>query len=255
MKSDTPILELKDVTVLFDTGKQAVRNFSASFRANTVTGLIGHKGSGKSSLLRAINRMHDIYPYVKVTGEILLDGQSIFSRNVFEVRREIGMVFSKPHFFPNLSILDNVLAGYKMNNIRLSQSEKLQIAEEVLQSIDLWDEVKGDLDENPKMLNYGQQQQLCIARSLAMNPRVLLMDQPTELLDVSFITRIEDMIVQQKKRCTILIVPGNISQAARTTDYTIYMEEGELVEYQTTSKLFWNPDDKRTEKYITAQTH
>lgn len=251
-KNNQYILELKDVSVSYTPGKNAVNMVSASIEPNTVTAIMGPSGCGKSTLLRAINRMHELYPDIVTTGEILLKGENIFEMNPMKVRRLAGMVFQRPNPFPTMSIFDNVLAGYKLNNISLSKSEKEEIVENSLQSVALWDEVKDSINKKGTFLSGGQQQRLCIARALALKPEVLLMDEPTSALDPISTNRIEELILELKEHYTIVIVTHNMSQAARISDNSMFMYLGELVEYDTTKQMFTKPKDKRTEDYLTG---
>lgn len=246
------ILELKNVSVSYTPEKKAVEDVCANIRENTVTAIMGPSGCGKSTLLRAINRMHDLYPEIKTTGEILLKGEDIFKMNPMKVRRLAGMVFQRPNPFPTMSIFDNVLAGYKLNNIKLSKSEKDEVVENSLRSVALWDEVKDSISKKGTFLSGGQQQRLCIARAIALKPEVLLMDEPTSALDPISTNRIEDLILELKEHYTIVIVTHNMSQAARISDNSMFMYLGHLVEYDTTKQMFTKPKDKRTEDYLTG---
>ena len=246
------ILELKDVSVSYVPGKNAVNKVNAGIKENTVTAIMGPSGCGKSTLLRAINRMHDLYPEIKTTGEILLKGENIFDMNPMKVRRLAGMVFQRPNPFPTMSIFDNVIAGYKLNNISLSKSEKEEVVERSLRSVALWDEVKDSMTKKGTFLSGGQQQRLCIARALALKPELLLMDEPTSALDPISTNRIEDLILQLKEKYTIIIVTHNMSQAARISDNSMFMYLGQLVEYDSTRQMFTKPKNKRTEDYLTG---
>jgi len=246
------ILELKNVSVSYTPGKNAVNNVNAVINPNTVTAVMGPSGCGKSTLLRAINRMHELYPNIVTTGEILLKGQNIFDMNPMKVRRLAGMVFQRPNPFPTMSIFDNVLAGYKLNNIRLSKTEKEEIVENSLRNVALWDEVKDSMTKKGSFLSGGQQQRLCIARALALKPELLLMDEPTSALDPISTGKVEELIFELKKDYTIVIVTHNMSQAARLSDNSMFMYLGELVEYGTTKQMFTKPKDKRTEDYLTG---
>lgn len=250
--NDKYILELKDVSVSYTPGKNAVNKVNANIKQNTVTAIMGPSGCGKSTLLRAINRMHDLYPEIKTTGEILLQGENIFDMSPMRVRRMAGMVFQRPNPFPTMSIYDNVLAGYKLNNITLSKSEKDEIVENSLRSVTLWDEVKDSMGKKGTFLSGGQQQRLCIARALALKPELLLMDEPTSALDPISTSRIEDLMLELKEHYTIIIVTHNMSQAARIADNSMFMYLGELVEYGTTKQMFTKPKNKRTEDYLTG---
>lgn len=246
------ILELKNVSVSYTPGKNAVDSVTASIEENTVTAIMGPSGCGKSTLLRAINRMHELYPDIKTTGEILLKGEDIFSMNPMKVRRLAGMVFQRPNPFPTMSIYDNVIAGYKLNNIKLKKSDKDDIVENSLRSVALWDEVKDAINKKGTFLSGGQQQRLCIARALALKPEVLLMDEPTSALDPISTNRIEELILELKEHYTIVIVTHNMSQAARISDKSMFMYLGELIEYDATKQMFTKPKDKRTEDYLTG---
>ena len=222
-------------------------------KKNNITAIMGPSGCGKSTLLRAINRMHELYPDIQITGEILLDNQNILKMNPMEVRRMAGMVFQRPNPFPTMSIYDNVIAGYKLNGIRLSKKEKDEIVETCLTNVGLWNEVKDSLYKKGTFLSGGQQQRLCIARALALKPEVLLMDEPTSALDPIATNRIEELLLELKKEFTIVIVTHNMSQAARISDYSMFMYLGELIEYDQTQTMFTTPKDKRTEEYLTGQ--
>ena len=246
------ILELKDVSVSYTPGKNAVNMVSADIRPNTVTAIMGPSGCGKSTLLRAINRMHELYPEIKTTGEILLKGESVFKMSPMRVRRMAGMVFQRPNPFPTMSIYDNVIAGYKLNNIKLNRTDRDEIVENSLRSVALWDEVKDSMTKKGTFLSGGQQQRLCIARALALKPELLLMDEPTSALDPISTGRVEELIFELKKDYTIVIVTHNMSQAARLSDNSMFMYMGELVEYGTTKQMFTKPKNKRTEDYLTG---
>lgn len=247
-----PILELKDLSVSYQPGKYAVDKVTADVYPNTITAIMGPSGCGKSTLLRAINRMHDLYPNIKTTGEIFLKGKNIFEMNPMDVRRMAGMVFQQPNPFPTMSIYDNVLAGYKLNGIKLNKSERDEIVELSLQSVALWDEVKDVMSKRGSFLSGGQQQRLCIARTLALKPEILLMDEPTSALDPISTNKIEELLLQLKARYTIIIVTHNMSQAARISDNSMFMYLGELIEYGNTTRMFTKPQNKKTEEYLTG---
>ncbi|PXV68093.1 phosphate transport system ATP-binding protein [Dysgonomonas alginatilytica] len=252
INNDKYILELKDVSVSYNPEKKAIKDVNATIKEHTVTAIMGPSGCGKSTLLRAINRMHDLYPDIKTTGQILLKGENIFDMNPMRVRRLAGMVFQRPNPFPTMSIYDNVLAGYKLNNIGLSKAEKDEVVENSLKSVALWDEVKDSMTQKGSFLSGGQQQRLCIARAIALKPEILLMDEPTSALDPISTNRIEDLILELKQQYTIVIVTHNMSQAARISDNSMFMYLGELIEYGTTKQMFTKPKDKRTEDYLTG---
>lgn len=246
------ILELNNVSVSYSPEKKAVKDVNAKLLEKTVTAIMGPSGCGKSTLLRAINRMHELYPDIKTEGEILLDGKNIFDMSPMRVRRMAGMVFQRPNPFPTMSIYDNVLAGYTLNNMKLSRTDKDEIVENSLRSVALWDEVKDSMNKKGSFLSGGQQQRLCIARALALKPEVLLMDEPTSALDPISTNRVEELIFELKKDYTIVIVTHNMSQAARLSDNSMFMYMGELVEFGTTKQMFTKPKHKRTEDYLTG---
>lgn len=250
---ENPILQLKNVSISYTPGKNAVNNVNADIRAKKITAIMGPSGCGKSTLLRAINRMHELYPDIRITGEILMDNRNILKMNPMEVRRIAGMVFQRPNPFPTMSIYDNVIAGYKLNGISLSKKEKDELVETCLTNVGLWGEVKDSLFKKGTFLSGGQQQRLCIARALALKPEVLLMDEPTSALDPIATNRIEELLLELKKEFTIVIVTHNMSQAARISDYSMFMYLGELIEYDKTKTMFTTPQDKRTEEYLTGQ--
>ena len=253
MQIDHPILQFKNVSISYTPGKNAVNHVNADIKKNRITAIMGPSGCGKSTLLRAINRMHELYPDIRISGEILMDNRNILKMNPMEVRRIAGMVFQRPNPFPTMSIFDNVIAGYKLNGIRLKKKEKEEIVETCLTNVGLWNEVKDALFKKGTFLSGGQQQRLCIARALALKPEVLLMDEPTSALDPIATNRIEELLLELKKEFTIIIVTHNMSQAARISDYSMFMYLGELIEYDKTRIMFTNPRDKRTEEYLTGQ--
>lgn len=253
MQIDHPILQFKNVSISYTPGKNAVNHVNADIKKNRITAIMGPSGCGKSTLLRAINRMHELYPDIRISGEILMDNRNILKMNPMEVRRMAGMVFQRPNPFPTMSIFDNVIAGFKLNGIRLKKKEKEEIVETCLTNVGLWNEVKDALFKKGTFLSGGQQQRLCIARALALKPEVLLMDEPTSALDPIATNRIEELLLELKKEFTIIIVTHNMSQAARISDYSMFMYLGELIEYDKTRIMFTNPRDKRTEEYLTGQ--
>lgn len=247
-----PILQMKDVCVSYGE-TMAVKHVSADVEKNTITAIMGPSGCGKSTLLRAVNRMHELYKAIRVTGEILLNGEDIMKMHPTEERRRIGMVFQRPNPFPTMNIYDNVLAGYILNGIRLSKSKKDEIVERNLRNVALWDEVKDSLTKRGTFLSGGQQQRLCIARSLALQPDILLMDEPTSALDPIATKYIEDLLLKLKNEVTILIVTHNMSQAMRISDRSMFMYLGELIEYDDSKVMFTNPKDERTRAYLTGK--
>lgn len=248
-----PILQIKNVSIAYGSNKLAVKNVSADVERNTITAIMGPSGCGKSTLLRAVNRMHELYKSIHVTGEILLNGVNIMEMHPTEERRKVGMVFQRPNPFPTMNIYDNVLAGYKLNGIKLSKTEKDEIVEKTLRNVALWDEVKDSLTKRGTFLSGGQQQRLCIARSLALRPDILLMDEPTSALDPIATKYIEELIVELKKSVTIMIVTHNMSQAKRISDYSMFMYMGELIEYDNSHIMFTEPKDERTRAYLTGK--
>lgn len=252
-QTEKTILQLKEVSISYTPGKNAVNNVSADIREKQITAIMGPSGCGKSTLLRAINRMHELYPDIKISGEILMDNRNILKMNPMEVRRIAGMVFQRPNPFPTMSIYDNVIAGYKLNGIRQTKAQKDELVETCLTNVGLWNEVKDSLFKKGTFLSGGQQQRLCIARALALKPEVLLMDEPTSALDPIATNRIEELLLELKKEFTIVIVTHNMSQAARISDYSMFMYLGELIEYDKTQIMFTTPKDKRTEEYLSGQ--
>jgi phosphate transport system ATP-binding protein len=249
---ESPILAVEDFSAYF--GELGVlKDINLSIVEKQATAIMGPSGCGKTTLIRCINRMHELVPNSRVSGKILLNGRNLFGMNPIIVRRQIGMVFQRPNPFPTMSIYDNVIAGYILNGIRVSKGEKDTIVEESLQKAALWEEVKDNLHRKGTFLSGGQQQRLCIARALAMNPDVLLLDEPTSALDPKATVHIEELIAELKKQVTILMVTHNIAQAARISDFTAFIYLGELVEYGTTEKMFTVPKDKRTEEYLTGK--
>ncbi|MEA3328813.1 MAG: phosphate ABC transporter ATP-binding protein PstB [Candidatus Omnitrophota bacterium] len=233
---------------------QAVKNVSLDIKKNKVTAVIGPSGCGKSTLIRAINRMNDIISGAKVEGEIFLDGKNIYGENidVVAVRKKIGMVFQKSNPFPK-SILENVAYGLKINGLIKRKDELTQRVEQSLKDAALWDEVKDRLGDSALDLSGGQQQRLCIARALAIEPEVVLFDEPCSALDPTATAKIEELIQELRKKYTIIIVTHNMQQAARISDFTAFLMLGELIEYDLTNKIFTAPSKKITEDYITGR--
>jgi phosphate transport system ATP-binding protein len=254
MESQTlkPLIEIKHLNVFYGE-QQALMDVSLNFYPHSVHAIMGPSGCGKTTLLRCLNRMHELDPSVRIEGDIILDGTSIFSLPAMQIRRMTGMVFQRPNPFPNMSIYDNVIAGYKLNNIHLKRDEADQIVEESLKKAALWVEVKDKLHKRGTFLSGGQQQRLCIARALAMKPEVLLLDEPTSALDPKSTAHIEELITELKSTVAIVLVTHNIAQAGRVSDYTAFMYLGSLVEYGPTEKVFTVPQDKRTEEYLSGK--
>ena len=231
----------------------ALKNINLSIDANEVTAFIGPSGCGKSTLLKSINRMNDLVPGCRITGEMLLDGENIYSgkMDVNGLRKRVGMVFQKPHPFP-MSIYDNIAYGPRTHGVR-SKAKLDDIVEQSLRQAAIWEEVKDRLKKSALGMSGGQQQRLCIARALAVQPEVLLMDEPTSALDPISTSKIEDLAVELKKDYTIVMVTHNMQQAARISDKTAFFLLGEVVEYGETEQIFSMPKDKRTEDYITGR--
>jgi phosphate transport system ATP-binding protein len=218
-----------------------------------LTAIMGPSGCGKSTFIRCLNRMHEMIPGARVKNKIYLKGENIFDMEPTLLRRRIGMVFQRPNPFPTMTIYDNVIAGYRLNGLRLKKIEFDRIAEESLRKAALWEEVKDLLYKKGTFLSGGQQQRLCIARALAMDPEVLLLDEPTSALDPKATASIEALMEELKKSVTICLVTHNIAQASRVSDYTAFIYLGELVEFNTTEKVFTIPKDKRTEEYLVGK--
>ncbi|WP_148576140.1 phosphate ABC transporter ATP-binding protein PstB [Nocardioides caldifontis] len=239
----------------------AVRQVSMEIKANEVTALIGPSGCGKSTFLRSLNRMHEVIPGARVEGRIVMDGQDLYAPHVdpVAVRRQVGMVFQRPNPFPTMSIYENVLAGMRLNARRLSKSDADAIVERSLRGANLWEEVKHRLDKPGAGLSGGQQQRLCIARAIAVEPAVLLMDEPCSALDPISTAAIEDLIQELKTDYTIVIVTHNMHQAARVSQETAFFNlegvglPGQLVEMSSTKKIFSNPDNAATEAYVSGR--
>ncbi len=242
----------EDLRARFGT-TQVLKGISMPIEARTVTAVIGPSGCGKSTFVRCLNRMHEVAPGAIVEGRVLLDGQDIYGPGVDPVlvRRHIGMVFQKPNPFPTLSIQDNVLAGLRLNGVRVPNPA--EVVERRLRQVALWDEVKDGLDRSGTSLSGGQQQRLCIARSLALEPEVLLMDEPCSALDPIATARVEELIHELRADYTIVIVTHNMQQAARVADTTAFFYMGELVEYDQTDVIFTRPKQSKTEDYITGR--
>ena len=253
-------IEAKNLDIFYGDFK-AVEGVSMIIEPRAVTAFIGPSGCGKSTFLRSLNRVHEVIPGASVKGELLLDGEDLYAPAVdpVNVRRQIGMVFQRPNPFPTMSIKENVLAGLKLNNKRISAAEADEVAEEALRGANLWEEVKNRLDLPGSGLSGGQQQRLCIARAIAMRPSVLLMDEPCSALDPISTLAIEDLIGTLKNDYTIVIVTHNMQQAARVSDTTAFFniagtgQPGHLIEMDDTKTIFTTPNEKATEDYITGR--
>lgn len=246
------ILEVKDMNLWY-SNFQALKNINMEIPENQITAFIGPSGCGKSTFLKSLNRMNDLVDGVKITGSISYENQNILDANidVNQLRREIGMVFQKPNPFP-MSIYDNIAYGPRTHGIK-NKLQLDEIVEESLKLAAIWDEVKDRLKKSALGLSGGQQQRLCIARALAVKPKILLMDEPTSALDPISTSKIEDLISELKTKLTIVIVTHNMQQAVRVSDKTAFFLLGELIEYADTEKMFSFPEDKRTEDYITGR--
>lgn len=231
----------------------AIKNIVIRIPERSVTAIIGPSGCGKSTFLRCLNRMHEVTPGARATGSVELDGINIYDKRVDPVRlrRRVGMVFQKPNPFPTMSIRENVLAGHKLNGLPVERPE--QLVEQALRDVALWDEVKDKLDQSGMSLSGGQQQRLCIARVLAVEPDVVLLDEPCSALDPIATARIEELITELQERYTLVMVTHNMQQAARASDYTAFFYMGQLIEFDHTERIFTNPKERRTEDYVTGK--
>jgi phosphate transport system ATP-binding protein len=253
-------IEVSDLDIYYGTFK-AVEGVNLSIEPRSITALIGPSGCGKSTFLRSLNRMHEVLPGARVEGKVVMDGQDLYGSDVdpVNVRRQIGMVFQRPNPFPTMSIYDNVIAGNRLNNNRMSKSESDDLVEKSLRGANLWNEVQDRLDRPGSSLSGGQQQRLCIARAIAVEPDVLLMDEPCSALDPISTLAIEDLMAELKETFTIVIVTHNMQQAARVSEQTGFFnlngvgQPGRLIEFNPTEKIFGNPDQKATEDYISGR--
>jgi len=248
----TPKIEVKDIKVWY-SDFNAIKGISMDIKPNTVTAFIGPSGCGKSTFLRLFNRMNDYIEGFKLDGKIKINGDNIYKKkiNIEVLRKEIGMVFQKPNPFPK-SIFENVAYGLKIQGIKDSEFINARV-EKALKQADLWNEVKDDLKKSALSLSGGQQQRLCIARTLAVEPSIILMDEPTSALDPISTAKIEQLIFELKEKYTIIIVTHNMQQASRISDYTAFFYMGELIEFDKTKKIFTNPEKQQTENYITGR--
>jgi phosphate transport system ATP-binding protein len=249
---ESAIIRSKNFSAWFGTN-QAVKNVNIEIPKNKVVAVMGPSGCGKTTFLRCVNRMHELTPGAYSKGEMTLNNEDIYGMHPIFVRLKIGMVFQRPNPFPNLSIYDNVIAGYKLNGIKLAKAEKDRIVEYSLTRVALWNEVKDALTKKGSFLSGGQQQRLCIARAVAMEPEVLLFDEPTSALDPISTSTVEVLFHELKTNYTLIVVTHNMQQAARVSDKTAFFYMGELVEYDDTKKMFTNPRDLRTQNYITGR--
>ena len=247
---NNPIITVNDLNLWYGQ-TQALKSISMEIPEKSITALIGPSGCGKSTFLKTLNRMNDLVQGVKITGEVSYHGENIFETEVNELRKQVGMVFQKPNPFP-MSIYDNIAYGPRTHGIR-NKAQLDEIVEKALRGAAIWDEVKDRLKKNALGLSGGQQQRLCIARALAVEPEVLLMDESTSALDPISTSKIEDLAAELKNKYTVIMVTHNMQQAARISDNTAFFLLGELVEFGKTEQLFSNPTDKRTEDYITGR--
>lgn len=245
-------MSVKDLDLYYGQ-KQALKNINMDIHSNAITALIGPSGCGKSTFLKTLNRMNDLIDNVKITGQVTLDGEDIFDRNmdVTMLRKRVGMVFQQPNPFP-MSVYDNIAYGPRVHGIK-NKAKLDEIVEESLRGAAIWDEVKDNLKKSALRLSGGQQQRICIARALATKPEVILMDEPTSALDPISTTKIEDLMEELKRQYTVVVVTHNMQQAVRVSDYTAFFLLGDMVEYGETKELFTYPKDKRTEDYITGR--
>ena len=248
----SPIISVKDLDLWYGT-TQALKKVSIDIPERSITALIGPSGCGKSTFLKTLDRMNDLVPGVRIEGKVCYDGQDIFAPDADgnDLRREVGMVFQKPTPFP-MSVYDNIAYGPRTHGVK-SRARLDELVERSLRQAAIWDEVKDRLKKSALGLSGGQQQRLCIARALAVQPRVLLMDEPTSALDPISTAKIEDLALELKKEYTIVIVTHNMQQAVRISDNTAFFLLGELIEYRPTQRMFADPQDKRTEDYITGR--
>ena len=245
-------MSVKDLDLYYGQ-KQALKNINMDIHSNAITALIGPSGCGKSTFLKTLNRMNDLIDNVRITGQVTLDGEDIFDKNmdVTMLRKRVGMVFQQPNPFP-MSVYDNIAYGPRVHGIK-SKAKLDEIVEESLRGAAIWDEVKDNLKKSALRLSGGQQQRICIARALATKPEVILMDEPTSALDPISTAKIEDLMEELKRQYTVVVVTHNMQQAVRVSEYTAFFLVGDMVEYGETKELFTYPKDKRTEDYITGR--
>jgi phosphate transport system ATP-binding protein len=252
MSAQEIMIRAENFSAWYDTF-QVLKNINLQAPKNSVTAVIGPSGCGKTTFVRCINRLHELTPKTSTKGDLFMQTENIYSMDAMTLRKQIGMVFQRPNPFPTMTIAGNVLAGYTLNGIRLKKAQSREIVEEALRKAALWDEVKDKLNQAGTQLSGGQQQRLCIARALATKPKVILFDEPCSALDPVATGKIEDLIRELKNFYTIIIVTHNMQQAARVSQYTAFFMMGELIEYDTTEKIFTTPGKKLTEEYITGR--
>ena len=246
------ILKTENLKVSFGN-TLVLKGINMEIPEKKVTAFMGPSGCGKTTFLRAINRMHDLTPEAKVEGIIKLHEDDVYKMDAMTLRRRVGMVFQRPNPFPTMSILENVLAGFTLNGIKLKAQEKKEVVEDALKKVALWEEVKDKLTARSTSLSGGQQQRLCLARTVAMKPEVILLDEPTSALDPLSTSKIEDLLYELKGNYTLVIVTHNMQQAARISDVTAFFYLGELLEFDDTKKVFTNPKSEKTQNYITGR--
>jgi phosphate transport system ATP-binding protein len=246
------ILRTENLCAFFGTN-QILKNINIDIPEKKVVAFMGPSGCGKTTFLRCINRMHELTPDARVEGKIRLHYEDVYQMEAMTLRRRVGMVFQRPNPFPTMSILENVIAGFTLNGIKIKGKEKDEIVEDALRKVALWDEVKDKLGKRATSLSGGQQQRLCLARTVAMKPEVILLDEPTSALDPLSTAKIEDLLYELKGNYTLVIVTHNMQQAARISDVTAFFYLGELLEYDDTKKVFTNPKNEKTQNYITGR--
>jgi phosphate transport system ATP-binding protein len=245
-------LKIENLQAGYDS-RQVLKGIDMEIRANKITAIMGPSGCGKSTFIRCLNRMHEIVPGAMVSGRVLLDEQDIYRANPVEVRRRIGMVFQTPNVFPAMSIFENVAVGLSLNGLRNRQKLR-EVVEKCLTQVGLFEEIGSRLYRSSTGLSSGQLQRVCIARALAVQPEVILMDEPCSALDPIASSHIEELLRELKQQYTIVIVTHNMQQAARISDYTVFLSQGDLIEYGSTPTVFISPRDRRTENYITGRS-
>jgi phosphate transport system ATP-binding protein len=251
-KMETPVLKTEGLSACYGEN-QVVKNVTISIPGERITAIMGPSGCGKSTLVRCFNRMHEMVPGARIEGKVFLKEEDVYEMDPITVRTRIGMLFQRPNPFPMMTIYDNVIAGYKLNGIKLRPSERDQIVEESLKKAALWEEVKDHLNRRGTFLSGGQQQRLCIARALAVKPDILLFDEPTSALDPKASAHIEGLMTDLKKTVTLILVTHNIAQAGRVSDLIVFLYLGELIEFGPAGRLLATPKDKRTEDFLTGK--
>ncbi len=252
IEKSAPLLQVENLCAFYGN-HQVLKSVSMPVYERKITAIIGPSGCGKTTLIRCFNRLFETVSGTSLSGRIAFRGRDVFSYDPTDIRKEIGMVFQRPNPFPTMNIYNNVIAGFKLNGRRLKKSAADRLVEETLHKVALWDEVRDHLFKSPLALSGGQQQRLCIARTIAVSPAVILMDEPCAALDPISTSRIEELMLELKNEYTIIIVTHNMQQAARVSDYAAFLMLGELVEFSETDLMFTAPREKRTEEYITGR--